>query len=60
VRLFHKPTTVAIPYASGVPAIVTGTVDGDGKGITVAVHMGVGIFRLGQMHVGTSVQVPTP
>src|SRR5262245_33145514 len=29
VRLFHKPTTVAIPYATGVPAIVTGIVDGD-------------------------------
>jgi hypothetical protein len=60
VRLFHKPTTVAIPYASGVPAIVTGNVDGDGKGITVAVHMGATTFALAPMQVGTSVRVPTP
>jgi hypothetical protein len=59
VRLFHKPTTIAVPYTPGVPAVVTGKVDGGG-GITVAVHVGGSTFRLAPMQVGASVQVPTP
>ena len=38
VQLFHAPTTIAVPYAPGAPVTVTGMVDGDGKGITVAVE----------------------
>jgi len=60
VQLFHAPTTVAVPYAPGVPVTVTGTVDGDGKGITVAVRVGANSFVLAPMRPGTSVQVPTP
>jgi hypothetical protein len=59
IRLFHRPTTIAVPYTSGVPATVTGKIDGVG-GITVAVHVGGSIFPLAPMQVGTSVQVPTP
>src|SRR5436190_23073699 len=60
VRLYHKPTTIAVPYTPGVPVTVTGRVDGDGKGITVAVFIGASNFPLAPMQVGTSVQVPTP
>jgi hypothetical protein len=60
VRLFHAPTTIAVPYAPGMPVTVTGMVDGDGKGITVAVRVGASSFVLAPMQVGTSVQVPTP
>jgi hypothetical protein len=59
IRLFHRPTTIAVPYTPGVPATVTGKIDGGG-GITVAVHVGGSIFPLAPMQVGTSVQVPTP
>jgi hypothetical protein len=59
IRLFHRPTTIAVPYTPGVPATVTGKIDGGG-GITVAVHVGASIFPLAPMQVGTSVQVPTP
>ena len=59
IPLFHRPTTIAVPYTPGVPAVVTGKIDGGG-GITVAVHVGASIFRLAPMAVGTSVQVPTP
>src|SRR5262249_32992114 len=60
VRLFHVPTTVAVPYAPGTPVTVTGEVDGDGRGITVAVRAGASTFGLAPMQPGTSVQVPTP
>jgi hypothetical protein len=60
VRLYHKPTTIAVPYTPGVPVTVTGRVDGDGKGITVAVFVGASSFPLAPMQVGTSVQVPSP
>jgi hypothetical protein len=60
VRLYHAPTTIAVPYAPGVPVTVTGMVDGDGKSITVAVRVGTNSFVLAPMQPGTSVQVPTP
>jgi hypothetical protein len=60
VRLYHAPTTIAVPYRPGLPVTVTGTVDGDGKSITVAVRVGAASFVLAPMQVGTSVQVPTP
>ena len=60
VQLFHAPTTIAVPYAPGAPVTVTGMVDGDGKGITVAVRVGINSFVLAPMRPGTSVQVPTP
>src|SRR5262245_30627624 len=60
VRLYHAPTTIAVPYAPGAPVTVTGMVDGDGKGITVAVRVGTNSFVLAPMRPGTSVQVPTP
>jgi hypothetical protein len=60
VRLYHAPTTIAVPYAPGVPVTVTGMVDGDGKSITVAVRAGTNTFVLAPMQPGTSVQVPTP
>jgi hypothetical protein len=60
VQLFHAPTTLAVPYAPGVPVSVTGMVDGDGRGITVAVRVGTNSFVLAPMRPGTSVQVPTP
>jgi hypothetical protein len=60
VQLYHRATTLAVPYAPGVPVTVTGRTDGDGKGITVAVYVGGSSFSLAPMQVGTSVQVPTP
>jgi hypothetical protein len=60
VRLWHNPTTVAVAYSPGIHVKVTGTVDGDGQGITVAVHLGASSIALAPMTVGTSVQVPAP
>lgn len=60
IRLFHAPTTVAVPYRQGIPVTVTGHIDGDNRGITAAVHVGGGRFPLAHMRIGTSVQVPTP
>ena len=60
VRLYHKPTTLAVAYAPGTPVVVTGKIDGDGKGITVAVHVNGSTFPLAAMQIGTSVQVPAP
>jgi len=58
VRLFHRPTTLAVPYKPGVPITLTGDVDGGG-GITVGVHMGEGRVPL-RLRPGQAVQVPTP
>jgi hypothetical protein len=60
VRLFHKPTTLAVAYTPGTPVVVTGKIDGDGKGITVAVHVNGSTYPLAPMRIGTSVQVPAP
>jgi hypothetical protein len=60
VELFHKPTTIAVPYTPGAPVRVTGRIDGDGQGITVAVFVGANSFPLAPMRIGTSVEVPTP
>jgi hypothetical protein len=59
VRLYHRPTTLAVPYKPGVPVTLTAAVDGDNSGITVAVHMGNGRLPL-TLQPGTTVQVPTP
>jgi hypothetical protein len=60
VRLYHRPTTLAVPYKPGVPITLTGNVDGDNGGwITVAVHMGEARVPL-SLRLGQTVQVPTP
>src|SRR5215831_16870622 len=60
VRLYHRPTTLAVPYKPGVPITLTGEVDGDNSGkITVAVHMGEARVPL-SLRLGQTVQVPTP
>ena len=60
VRLYHRPTTLAVPYKPGVPVTLTAAVDGDNSGwITVAVHMGDAPIRL-KLPPGATVQVPTP
>ncbi len=60
VRLYHRPTTLAVPYKPGVPITLTGDVDGDNSGkITVAVHMGDARVPL-SLRLGQTVQVPTP
>jgi hypothetical protein len=60
VRLYHRPTTLAVPYKPGVPITLTGDVDGDNSGkITVAVHMGEARVPL-SLRLGQTVQVPTP
>ena len=60
VRLFHKPTTLAVAYTPGTPVIVTGKIDGGGGGVTVAVHVNRSTFPLAPMRIGTSVQVSAP
>jgi hypothetical protein len=60
VRLFKDPLRVAVPYVPGVPIAVTGQIDGDGNGITVAVHSGASTFRLKYLVRGETIQVPTP
>ena len=60
VRLFKDPLRVAVPYVPGVPVAVTGLIDGDGNGITVAVHSGASTFKLKHLVRGETIQVPTP
>lgn len=60
VRLFKDPLRVAVPYVPGVPIAVTGLIDGDGNGITVAVHAGASTFKLKYLVRGETIQVPTP
>jgi hypothetical protein len=60
VRLFKQPLTVAVPYLPGQPVRVTGLVDGDGGGITVAVHVGANVVALKPLRVGESVEVSVP
>jgi len=60
VRLFKNPLRVAVPYVPGTPISVTGLIDGDGHGITVAVHSGASIFRLKHLVKGETIQVPPP
>jgi hypothetical protein len=60
VRLFKQPLVVAVPYLQGQPIRVTGLVDGDGGGITVAVHVGTNVVVLKPLQVGESVEVSTP
>jgi hypothetical protein len=59
VRLYHRPTTLAVPYKPGTPVILSGAVDGDNRGITVAVHMRGAPVPL-KLRLGEVVQVPTP
>lgn len=59
VRLYHRPTTLAVPYKPGAPVTLTGVVDGDNAGITPAVHMGDASLPL-KLRLGQTVQVPTP
>lgn len=60
LRLFKNPLLVAVPYLPGQPVRVTGLVDGDGGGITVAVHVGASILKLRPLRVGESVEVVAP
>jgi hypothetical protein len=60
VRLYHRPTTLAVPYNPGAPITLTGNVDGNNGGwITVEVHMGEARVPL-SLRLGQTVQVPTP
>jgi hypothetical protein len=60
VPLYHRPTSLAVPYKPGVPITLTGDLDGDNSGwITVAVHMGEARVPL-RLRPGQTVQVPTP
>ncbi len=60
VRLFHRPTFIAVPVRPGTPILVRGSVDGDNQGITVAIHMQNAVLPLAPLQVGTTIQVPTP
>jgi hypothetical protein len=60
VRLFKNPLRVAVPYVPGAPVAVTGLIDGDGHGITVAVHSGASTFNLKSLVKGETIQVPSP
>jgi hypothetical protein len=60
VRLFKNPLRVAVPYVPGAPIAVTGLIDGDGHGITVAVHSGASTFGLKHLVKGETIQVPSP
>lgn len=60
VRLFKDPLRVAVPYVPGTPIAVTGLIDGDGNGITAAVHSGASAFKLKPLVRGETIQVPTP
>jgi hypothetical protein len=60
VRLFNKPTSVAVPYVPGMPARVTGLIDGQCcHGITVGVHLAGNVSTL-PLRQGQSIEVPTP
>jgi|GEM_PF-3233801 len=60
VRLYHRATTLAVPYKPGIPVTLFAAVDGDNGGfITVAVHMAGAPIRL-NLRPGATVQVPTP
>jgi hypothetical protein len=60
IRIFRRPTDLAVPYKRGVPVTVTGLTDGDGRGITVAVHVMGARYPLASVRPGTSIQVPSP
>ncbi|MEZ5890178.1 MAG: hypothetical protein R3D52_07875 [Xanthobacteraceae bacterium] len=60
LRLFKKPLRFAIPYVPGAPVAVTGLIDGEGGGITVAVHSGASTFGLKPLVKGETIMVPTP
>ena len=60
VRLFKNPLRVTVPYVPGAPIAVTGLIDGDGGGITVAVHSGASTFKLKDLVKGETIQVPSP
>lgn len=60
LRLFKKPLRFAIPYVPGAPVTVTGLIDGEGGGITVAVHSGASTFGLKPLVKGETIMVPTP
>jgi hypothetical protein len=60
VPLYHRPTTLAVPYKPGIPVTMTAAIDGNGGGwITVAVHIAGAPIRL-NLRPGATVQVPTP
>lgn len=60
LRLFKNPLRFAIPYVPGAPVAVTGLIDGEGGGITVAVHSGASTFGLKPLVKGETIMVPTP
>lgn len=60
VRLFKAPLRIVVPYVPGMPVAVTGLIDGDGGGITVAVHSGESTFGLKPLVKGETIMVPTP
>jgi hypothetical protein len=60
VRLFKKPLTVTVPYMPGVPAVVTGLIDGGGGDITVAIQVGAASMPLRALKPGEGVEIPTP
>jgi hypothetical protein len=60
IRLFKAPLVVAVPYFPGEMVRITGLVDGDGGGITLAAQVGLNIIALRPLRVGESIEVPTP
>lgn len=60
VPIWHRATTIAVPYQPGIPVTMLAAVDGNGGGfVTVAVHMAGAPVRL-NLRPGATVQVPTP